>query len=437
MAELSGTNITVFATGAPNAVPITQDRELIEDFIVENREHLRAIEANVLRLERDGADADAIHAVFREFHTIKALAGFLEFKAMEQVAHEVETMLDRARTGRITISPAIIDIIFQGADYLEQWTDALEISLGSGLTPLAPEHTALTARIRAITQTDGLTEGNPELALLAEAVSHGEAGATPAKLSRYRACEAGSARVDVSRLDYLVNLGSELLIAQSNLQRDPDFASMNPRLIRHLSLISQITDEIHRTAKGMRMMPVGRLFERMARVVRDLARRTGKEVELNICGENTELDRNLLEHLADPLMHMLRNAIDHGIEPPDDRVALGKPRTGRVNLSAAYESEYVIIHVSDDGRGLDRERILCKAVAEGLIEAGQILSDAEIDSLIFQPGFSTARQISSVSGRGVGMDVVQSQIEKLHGRIEIQSTEGLGATFYLRLRRAP
>jgi chemotaxis protein histidine kinase CheA len=321
MIEFSGTN----------DLPLTQDRELIVDFTVENREHLRAIEANLLRLERNVGDADALDGAFREFHTIKALAGFLEFKAMEEVAHEVETILDQARAGQIKISPEIIDVIFQRVHYLEQWTRALEISL----------------------------------------------------VSESRSVKAG--------------------------------------------------DD---TYKEIRMMPVGRLFQRMSRVVRDLSRRTGKKVELCISGEDLELDRDVLEQLADPLMHMLRNAIDHGIEPPEDRVALGKLRTGRVALSAALESGNITIQVSDDGRGLDRQRILTKAVAEGLIAAGEHLSDAEVYRFIFQPGFSTARHITYVSGRGVGMDVVRCQIEKLGGRIEIESTVGRGTTFYLKLRRA-
>ena len=395
-------------------LPLTQDRELISDFTVENREHLRAIEANLLRLERNATDADAIHGAFREFHTIKALAGFLEFRAMEEVAHQVESILDYARTGQITISAQIIDLIFQGAEYLVQWTDALEISLHSGVLPAAPEHAALSARIRAVTMPD---RSGSQLELLAGAVSQRGAAA-----SRETECEARSVRVDAARLDHLLELIGEL---QATIRHDPD-----------LSQLSLIIDEVHKTAIAMRMMRVGPFFERMARVVRDLARRTGKEVEFKTSGEDTELDRGLLEHLADPLMHMLRNAIDHGIEPPEDRVALGKERAGRVELSAAYECGNVVIQVSDDGRGLDRSRILSKAVAEGLIADGANLSDAEVHRLIFQPGFSTAREINNVSGRGVGMDVVHSKIEELEGRIDIESIAGRGTTFYLKLRRA-
>jgi two-component system chemotaxis sensor kinase CheA len=179
-------------------LPLTQDRELISDFTVENREHLRAIEANVLRLERDAADADAIHGAFREFHTIKALAGFLEFKAMEEVAHEVETILDHARTGQITISAEIIDVIFQGVDYLEQWTDALETSLDSGTTPTVPEHAALSARIRAVTMPD---RSGSELELLAGAVSQHRSAA-----SKDTAREARLVRVDAARLDHLLGI---------------------------------------------------------------------------------------------------------------------------------------------------------------------------------------------------------------------------------------
>jgi two-component system chemotaxis sensor kinase CheA len=433
----------------PSAASLAQDRELVSDFIVESQEHLRAIEANLLKLEHDAGNAEAIHASFRGFHTIKGLAGFLEFGAVQEVAHEVETILDLARNGRLAITPDVNDVVLEASDYIERWIRALEATLDSGAIPEAADHRALLTRIRALA-------GAPDLATLADAVGSEEdafpsgprpeqrrldgppaqtAGRRPAENpGPNQSHEARAVKVDTAKLDHLVDMVGELVIAQSMIQHDPDLALLNrPRITRNLSQLSRITDEVQKTAMAMRMMPIGRLFQRMSRVIRDLARKTGKEVELEISGEDTELDRNLVEELADPLMHMLRNAMDHGVESPEERIARGKPARARVGLRAAHQSGKIVIQVSDDGRGLDRSKIVQKAIANGLITSADSLSDAEVYNLIFQPGFSTAERVTDVSGRGVGMDVVRKHVQKLRGRIEIESAPGKGATFHLRL----
>jgi two-component system chemotaxis sensor kinase CheA len=197
--------------------------------------------------------------------------------------------------------------------------------------------------------------------------------------------------------------------------------------------LGRITDELQKTAMSMRMVPISQLFRKMTRLTRDLARKSGKQVELVTCGDDTELDRHIVEELADPLMHMVRNAVDHGIEAPADRVAAGKDISARVRLAAAHQSGHIVVEVSDDGRGLNREKILRKAVDRGLAAEGTQLSDTEVYNLIFQPGFSTAEQVTDVSGRGVGMDVVRKRIQKLRGRVDIQSELGRGTTFLLKL----
>ena len=476
----------------PSVVSLAQDRELVSDFIVESQEHLRAIEANLLKLEQDATDSEAIHASFRGFHTIKGLAGFLEFGALQAVAHEVETILDLARNGQLTITPDVIDVILEASDYATKWISDLELGLDSGAIPDAEDNRSLIERIRARTaappgtaetaapaqtaappQTAAPVNENvpaPDIAVLAGAVAHPPDAVVPAeagcgqpassggttpnqaparqdsgsekpaakkaseKAGGEQAHEARSVKVDTGKLDHLVDMVGEMVIAQSMIQHDPDLASLNrPRLTRNLSQLTRITDEVQKTAMAMRMMPIGRLFQRMSRVVRDLARKTGKDVELDISGEDTELDRNLVEELSDPLMHMLRNAMDHGVESPDERVASGKPAKAHVGLRAAHQSGKIVIDVSDDGRGLNRAKIIQKAISNGLIASGDNMSDADVFNLIFQPGFSTAERVTDVSGRGVGMDVVRKHVQKLRGRIEIESAPGQGSTFHLKL----
>ena len=224
------------------------------------------------------------------------------------------------------------------------------------------------------------------------------------------------------------------MIAQSLVRHDPDLKiEGNGRLGRNLSQLARITDEVQRTAMAMRMVPVGPLFQKMVRLVRDLSKKFGKQIRVETSGEDVELDRNIVEELADPLMHMIRNAVDHGIESPADRAASGKDATAQVRLRAFHRSGNIVIEVSDDGRGINKKKVIERARKNGLIAANANLSDAECHNLIFQPGFSTAEKVSDVSGRGVGMDVVRKQIQKLRGSVDLDSIEGVGATFSLRL----
>jgi two-component system chemotaxis sensor kinase CheA len=251
-------------------------------------------------------------------------------------------------------------------------------------------------------------------------------GGTEEKGSKARAI-----KVDTEKLDYLVDMVGEMVIAQSLVQHDP--AARNPQLARNLGQLARITEEVQRTAMSMRMIPVAGLFQRMSRLVRDLARKAGKRAQLELSGEDVELDRNIVEELSDPLMHMIRNSMDHGIEPPDVRAAAGKPEVARIDLKAFHLAGQIVIQVIDDGRGLDHDKIIAKARSKGLISDGATLTDNEIVNLIFEPGFSTAEQVSDISGRGVGMDVVRRQIQKLRGIIDVRSTPGRGTEFSLRL----
>ena len=444
---------------------LASDPELLGDFILESTEHLTTIESQLLTLEQDPANAEAIHSIFRGFHTIKGLAGFLELHAIQEVAHEVETILDLARNWKLQITAEVIDRILEGKDYLGGWMKALEQMLKTGVQPDVPPSAALLAAIHALTQATAeeavaeavetpeatpIPDLNPDLQELSRAVM-AEPQPEPSapqfeETSREAQAKANTGRgegrgsegklvkVDTAKLDFLVDMVGEMVIAQSLVRHDPELSSeTRPRLARNLSQLARITEEVQKTAMSMRMVAVGQLFQKMSRLVRDLSKKNGKQVELELSGEDTELDRKIVEELSDPLMHMVRNSMDHGIDSAEERERAGKPPIGKLSLRACHQAGQIIIEVSDDGRGLNRDKILEKARSKGLIGAGEVLPEQEIFDLIFRPGFSTAAQITDVSGRGVGMDVVRRQLQKMRGMIEIQSTAGKGTTFLLKL----
>ncbi len=500
---------------APTLSSLAQDPELVADFVLESREHLSSIEQKLLTLEKEPNDADAINSVFRGFHTIKGLAGFLEFAAIQEVAHEVETALNLAREGNLSITPRVIDVILEGVDYLSRAMTSVESGEGA---EQGPGHDPLLGRVRALmaeappaptADAPGIaieeapaqpkespvqaeaSAAQPEASraepqqVLAEpeetpaqpeasgapaqttpeipAVSAAPAkrGSTPkpaiarkpdtptapdtpmkpdapakpeADAKRTAAAETSSVRVDTSKLDYLVDMVGEMVIAQSMVRHNETIsAAIDQRLQRDLAQLTRITGEVQRTAMAMRMVPIGQLFQRTARQIRDLSRKVGKQVELVTRGEDTELDKTIAEELSDPLMHMVRNSIDHGIETPEGRAAAGKPAQARVSLSAYHQAGQIVIEIADDGRGLDCQKILAKARQKGLVDETQHLSENDIFRLILAPGFSTAEQVTDISGRGVGMDVVTRQVERLRGRIEIRSQVGQGTTFLLKL----
>jgi two-component system chemotaxis sensor kinase CheA len=398
---------------------------------------LTAIEAQLLALEQDPQNAEAINTIFRGFHTIKGLAGFLEFGFIQRFAHEVETLLDLARNSKLPVDSVLIDVILQSADHMTQCLSAVETR-----TEPSSDAAPLVARIVAMIQgqavsgrgTPPKTAAEPVSAVPAVVAPSSPAAQSPGASVLEAAAGPRAVKVDTGKLDYLVEMVGELVIAQSLIQHDPDLAVVHsPKLTRNLGHLTRITADVQRVAMAMRMIPVGQLFGRMARLVRDLARKSGKQANLELSGEDTELDRNMVEKLADPLMHMIRNSVDHGAELPEARIAAGKNPVARLDLKAYHQGGFINIEVSDDGRGLVREKILAKAQARGLVSGGENLSDQEVFNFIFEPGFSTAEQITDVSGRGVGMDVVRKQVAKLRGRIDISSRPGQGTTFIIKL----
>jgi len=438
--------------------------DIAADFIVEAQEILDRLGEQLVSLEQAPDDADQLNAVFRGFHTLKGGAGFLAIHAMVELCHAAEDTLGKARAGEIHLLAQHFDACQQSLDYLQAMLDALSAGrepahappalvaqFDAHGTPPAMAPRAVAAVAVAGDGGDDISEDEFE-ALLDQLHGDNAPGAQsaaavaaprPAPAPRPAAAAAPAkpaaevehtVRVDTKRLDAIVNLIGELVLSRNRLKtlrarlRDEE-------LDRAVSTLDIATARLQSAVMRTRMQPVGKVFSRFPKVARDVARSLQKEVELELIGAETELDRNLVEALADPLVHLVRNAIDHGIESPALREASGKPRSGHVRLSAQQEGDYVSIEVQDDGAGIDPERLREKAREKGLIdaEAAARLSTDECLHLIFLPGFSTKAEVTDISGRGVGMDVVQSRIRELSGTIQIQSELGRGSRFMIRV----
>ncbi|MBI5083896.1 MAG: chemotaxis protein CheA [Acidobacteria bacterium] len=418
------------ASMASPADPITslnQDPQLMQDFLVEAREHLSTIEARMLEIEQGAQNEETLNAAFRSFHTIKGLAGFLDLGVLQEVSHEVESLLDLARTGQLMLDPPRIDVVLRSGDYLAAWLNHIEEAQQGLQTRTPPPPAGLLEKIRAAASPDQSSQPAD-----AAGAPPQQAGEEPGTAKQGPRGETSMLKVETAKLEYLVEMVGELVIGQSMLRHTPELGDVkSPRLQRNIAQLTRVTAEVQKTAMSMRMVPIGQLFRRMSRLVRDLSRKSGKPAELEMRGEDVELDRTIVEELSDPLVHMLRNSMDHGLETPAEREAAGKPHTGRIRLTAAHQAGQIMIGISDDGRGLDRNKILRKAVERGLAQPDAVLTDSEVFHLIFEPGFSTAERVTDVSGRGVGMDVVRKHINRLRGRITITSQPGSGTTFHL------
>lgn len=469
--------------------------DITADFIIEAQEILDRLGEQLVSLEQAPQDSEQLNAVFRGYHTLKGGAGFLGVTAMVELCHAAEEALGIARAGQAVLQAHHFDAAQQSLDYLQSMLDAVSSGTEPGYAPpeliaqfdmhgggtVAPtasapaagggdlitedEFEALldqlhggnapTAVAPAKKADDGLISEDEFEALLDQLHGGAPPGSKavaaapvapppaprpaaptpPAKPAAKPLAEAEhTVRVDTKRLDAIVNLIGELVLSRNRLKtlrarlRDEE-------LDRAVSTLDIATARLQSAVMRTRMQPVGKVFSRFPKVARDVARSLKKEVDLELIGAETELDRNLVEALADPLVHLVRNAIDHGVEMPDLREAQGKPRMGHVRLSAQQEGDYVSIEVQDDGAGIDPEKLRAKAREKGLIdpEAAARLSSEECLHLVFLPGFSTKQQVTDISGRGVGMDVVQSRIRELSGQIQIQSELGRGSRFLIRV----
>ena len=472
------------------------DSELRQDFLVEAGELLQRLGEQLVGLEAAPGDGELLNAVFRAFHTVKGGAGFLALEPMVLLCHHAEDLLNEARNGKVVLGAIHMDALLETLDLLNDMMAAVGAGGPLGMPPAAllesllpgtrPAPVVVPVATPAPSADGGAIDDSEFEALLDSMYGtaapgtvapaplpvapatpatidddefealldalHGKAGqpaaaaaAAPAVVAETAAAKPAAAaathqaapaentvRVDTARLDVLVNHAGELVLVRNRLL---SLAARNgsEALVAAANELDRVTDELQTAVMGMRMQPVGRLFQRFPRIVRDLARQLGKEVELVLEGEGTDLDRSLVEALADPLIHLLRNALDHGVEMPDERELAGKPRKGRVCLSASQRGERIVIAVHDDGRGMDPDILRRKAVEKGVIDAVQAsrLSEGECYELIFRPGFSTAATVSDISGRGVGMDVVKTRVAELGGTLQVHSTLGHGSELEL------
>jgi two-component system chemotaxis sensor kinase CheA len=490
-------------------------------FLTESREHLSAVNHLLLELERDPTAAEPLSAIFRAVHTVKGMSATMGYDAVAALSHELETVLDAVRRGERTITPAMMDALFEAADVLEvsveQAVRGKDTSAETGpvierlrglarmtgefpaipesppaqgapapAAPAAARELFVRVRLAANVPLRGVRafvvikraeslgrviEVVPPLeALQAEqferefavrletdatapdivtalraagdvdrvevedpkALAAARAAAEPASESG-RARGSRNVRIDLRRLDALMNLIGELVITRGRLV---ELATLrdDPPLIDAVTEASRLVSDLQDEIMASRMVPVWQVFDRFPRLVRDSSRALGKQIDFTIEGKDIELDRSMLDEIGEPVVHLLRNAIDHGFESTEERMAAGKPPAGRLVVSAARERSSITVRVTDDGRGIDRERVLRKARKLGLVDAGRSeLSDDELIRLISRPGFSTAERVTDISGRGVGIDAVHARIRSLGGSVEIRSMPGVGTTVTLRL----
>jgi len=445
------------------------DPSLLSDFVQEAVEHLESADLHLLEVEGDPTNDESLNAVFRAFHTIKGVAGFLGLTAIGAVAHEAENLLDQARKGAILLSGPAVEVSFESVDALKGLVGDLAHYLNTGDAPAPRDCDTVLRHLKLVLAGDKrlgeiLTEagstrpeaveevlaeqsGEPDGPRMGERlVAKHQVDARDVSLAvrSQKSAATGrqmiakvqeAAKVDAERLDRLVDGIGELVIAETMVRQSLlDGDASSAATASHLNQLGKITRELQELGTALRMVPVRPTFQKMARLVRDLAVKSGKQVEFVTSGEDTELDKTVVDQIGDPLIHMIRNAVDHGLEPDAAaREAAGKPASGRVELRAFHRGGNIFIEIADDGRGLDRDAILSKALERGLVKEGQALSDREVFGLIFEPGFSTAKAITDVSGRGVGMDVVKRNIEALRGQVEIRSEPGVGSTFTIKL----
>ncbi|MBD3217094.1 MAG: hypothetical protein GF310_02370, partial [candidate division Zixibacteria bacterium] len=450
---------------------------IIEEFLIESDELVAKLDSDLVTLEKEPDNLDLLNEIFRSAHTIKGTSGFLGFNDLMSFTHAMEDVLNRLRKGEIKVTPEAVDVLLESIDIIK----AIIEDIKEGRDTSADFKPAID-KLRAIEQgesAEGAKLSKPK-AKSAKKKSSAKKGKSkkkakqppeeepalepepeakeapadaeeqkPEKQEEQKAEQKAAQkkeffdrrkteqtiRVDVNRLDNLMNMVGELVLGRNSLMQLSGKINQKwegdevaGKVNQTATQINFITTEVQMAVMKMRMLPIGNAFNKFPRLVRDLSRDMNKKINLNISGEETELDKTVIEEIGDPLVHLIRNSCDHGVETPEERATAGKPETGNVWLKAGQEGSNIIIEIADDGRGLDTEALAKKAIEKGLITEEEVsgMTDADIQQFIFAPGFSTAKKISDVSGRGVGMDVVRTNIEKLGGIIEIESEKGKG-----------
>ena len=404
--------------------------DLLSEFLTEASESLAELDLALVKLETAPGDSATLSLIFRMVHTIKGTCGFLGLPRLEHVAHAAENVLGRVRDGELTATPPVISLVLAALDCIKTIVAALG---ETGCEP-AGNDAGVIAALNQLASGQAAPEADCTFDPPAPP------GTTPPEPSRAEppTTEPGSGpqtiRVAVDVLEELMTLVGELVLTRNQLlqlSRSKGTSAFSVPLQR----LSHITSELQEGVMKTRMQPIGSAWNKLPRLVRDLAVETGKTIHLEMRGQDTELDRQVLELIRDPLTHMVRNSADHGLEPPEDRAEAGKPETGRILLNAFHEGGHIIIEISDDGRGIDIGRVRAKALSKGLATAAELadMTDQQVRSFIFRAGFSTAETITAISGRGVGMDVVRSNIERIGGTVEVASTAGQGSCFTVKI----
>jgi two-component system chemotaxis sensor kinase CheA len=399
---------------------------LLQSFREETEECLAQMEQSLLALETHPGDRELVSSLFRAAHTIKGNASLLEFDGIARFLHTVEDLLDLCRTRAEILSPTVINILLQAVDAVRLMTKRAV----DGEEGLLPVHEELSARFAVIISEFSAheTNGEPE---------NSESPALDSTVQHAAKSGVQNLRVDVGKLDRMLNLTVEFAIAQGRQRRmlEEKFGLLGSgrEILESHHGLQALFLELQELVMKIRMVPVGPTFHRFARSVRDTARKSGKLARMLVVGDDVEVDTTILEHIHDPLMHMIRNSVDHGLETPEVRRSAGKDPSGKIVLEAFHDSGNIVVQISDDGAGIDLDRILQHARSNGMIPEGARLSESEIHNLIFQPGFSTADKISELSGRGVGLDVVRRNVNALSGVVLVESRKGQGTTFTIRL----
>lgn len=408
---------------------MSQQDKYAQLFAAEAREHLAEMSGALVALEGSPDDLESLNTVFRSVHTIKGMAGAMGYDVASRLAHNIESVLDELRTGRRQVSTDLIDILLKSTDLLDT---AVEATV-EGREP--PDPAAAIERLvlwRLAGDGAAAAEQDQASASSAAVADSGAAGALHAAERSSRRADSSRVRVDIRRLDVLLNLMGELTIVRGRLQAMAEELDSEP-MQELVEEAGRLVTEMQTQVVESRMVPMWQVFDRFPRLVRDAARTAGKVVEIEILGKELELDRSLIDAISDPLVHLLRNAVDHGIESPEERERAGKPRSGRIELSARRERSRVVIVVRDDGRGIDRERIEAEARRRGMLADDVTPSDYELFNIMARPGFSTAEEVTSLSGRGVGLNVVDDTIRSLGGSVELRTEKGAGTTIRLEL----
>lgn len=417
------------------------DDDLFMDFVNEAKEYVILLETHMLELEKHPNNLNLINEIFRPFHTLKGVSGFMGLRKINHISHEAENILDKARNGKLKITTDICTLIFKTIDLIKKIISGLDVihrsenvtneeidtlvmhlrnSIENSYTQVVPD----------IVKSESIKAKTPDNEILQEEELE-EVSTTDSVKAK---TTEDSIRVKTEKLDFLIDMVGELVITFNLFHQDKNVLKiLDHDFLKKKSQLQRVISDLQKASMSLRMVPINQTFTKMKRVVRDYTMKHKKSIDLVLLGEETEIDRNMVDSLNEPLVHMIRNACDHGIESADEREKKGKPAKGTVTLSAYHKGNNIIIDVQDDGKGLDKEKILKKAIDKNLIEQNAVLTDSEIFKLVFLPGFSTMEVVSNVSGRGVGMDVVMQAITHLGGNVEIMSEPNKGSIFRIAL----